>query len=252
MSAAIAAVGITRRYTGFNALDNVNFSVAQGERRALIGPNGAGKSTLFDILGGQQQPTRGQVTFRGADITQQAPHERALNGLARTFQRNNLCQGLTVLENVRLAVQAHSRSKRDMLRDLRTHAAIRERAEQVLERLSFHRLASKRAGTLSYGDQRKLEIAMAVAGEPQVLMVDEPTAGMSRAETAQMVEVIRSLPREMSLLIVEHDMDVVAALADKTTVLQNGVVVAEGAWSELQHDELVQRAYLGTTRKAKH
>lgn len=247
---AIAAVGITRRYTGFNALDNVNFSVAAGERRALIGPNGAGKSTLFDILGGQQRPSMGQVMFGGSDITSRLPHERALDGLARTFQRNNLCAGLSVLENVRLAVQAHSKAKRDMFRLFTSHSELSDRAAAVLERLALIGLATRRAAELSYGDQRKLEIAMAMAGEPKVLMVDEPTAGMSRAETAQMVEVMRQLPREMSLLIVEHDMDVVAALADNATVLQNGVVIAQGKWSELQHNDDVQRAYLGS-RKAK-
>jgi len=247
---AIAAVGITRRYTGFNALDNVNFSVAAGERRAVIGPNGAGKSTLFDILGGQQRPSMGQVMFGGRDITSQSPHERALDGLARTFQRNNLCAGLSVLENVRLAVQAHSKAKRDMFRLFTSHSEVNDRAADVLDRLALMRLATRRAAELSYGDQRKLEIAMAMAGEPKVLMVDEPTAGMSRAETAQMVEVMRQLPREMSLLIVEHDMDVVAALADNATVLQNGVVIAEGNWSDLQHNDDVQRAYLGA-RKAK-
>jgi branched-chain amino acid transport system ATP-binding protein len=247
---ALTAKGITRRYAGFNALENINFSVEAGERRALIGPNGAGKSTMFDILGGQQAPSEGRITFDGQDVTGKPAHERALNGLARTFQRNNLCQGLSVLENVRLAVQAHSKCKRDLFRHWKAHAEIAERAAEVLRRLSLSRLAFQLAGKLSYGDQRKLEIAMAVAGEPKVLMVDEPTAGMSPAETEEMVEVMRALPRSMSLLIVEHDMEVVAALADRITVLQNGHIIAEGVWSELQNDELVQRAYIGS-RKAR-
>ncbi|MGV3653701.1 MAG: ABC transporter ATP-binding protein [Noviherbaspirillum sp.] len=243
---ALAATGITRRYAGFNALENINFSVEAGERRALIGPNGAGKSTMFDILGGQQAPSAGRISFGGADITEKPAHERALNGLARTFQRNNLCQGLSVLENVRLAVQAHSKVKRDLFRHWKAHAEVTERAAEVLRRLSLSRLASQLAGKLSYGDQRKLEIAMAVAGDPKVLMVDEPTAGMSPAETEEMVQVMQALPRSMSLLIVEHDMEVVAALADRITVLQNGHIIAEGLWSELQNDELVQRAYIGS------
>lgn len=244
----LVATGIYRRYAGFNALDDVNFTLAAGERRALIGPNGAGKSTLFDILGGQREPSAGTISFDGRDITKMPAHERALNGLARTFQRNNLCQGLSVLENVRLSVQAHSRAKHDALRHARRHGDLIERAHQVLENLSLSSLASHRAGELSYGDQRKLEIAMAIAGDPRVLMVDEPTAGMSPAETAEMIAVIQKMPRTMSLLIVEHDMDVVAALADRTTVLQNGVVIAEGDWDEVRNSEVVQRAYIGGQR----
>ncbi|WP_161993323.1 ABC transporter ATP-binding protein [Lacisediminimonas profundi] len=245
---ALIATGITRRYSGFNALEDVNFSLAAGERRALIGPNGAGKSTLFDILGGQREPSSGTITFDGQDITRQPAHQRALNGLARTFQRNNLCQALSVLENIRLAVQAHGKAKHDLMRHAKAHTAIVERAEQVLENMSMSSLAMRRAGELSYGDQRKLEIAMAIASEPRVLMVDEPTAGMSPAETAEMVAVMQNLPRSMSLLIVEHDMDVVAALADRTTVLQNGIVIAEGSWDDVRNSEVVQRAYIGGQR----
>jgi branched-chain amino acid transport system ATP-binding protein len=245
---ALVATGIFRRYAGFNALDDVNFTLAAGERRALIGPNGAGKSTLFDILGGQREPSAGTITFDGRDITKMPAHQRALDGLARTFQRNNLCEGLSVLENVRLSVQANSKAKHDALRHARRHGDLIERAHQVLANLSLSGLAFHRAGELSYGDQRKLEIAMAIAGDPRVLMVDEPTAGMSPAETAEMVAVMQKLPRTMSLLIVEHDMDVVAALADRTTVLQNGIVIAEGDWDEVRNSEVVQRAYIGGQR----
>jgi branched-chain amino acid transport system ATP-binding protein len=246
---ALVATGITRRYGGFNALEDVSFSVAPAERRALIGPNGAGKTTLFNILGGQTEASSGRIEFDGEDITSLGAHKRALLGLARTFQRNNLFKGVSVFENVRLAVQAHTPHARDLMRPWASHRGIIERAEQVVERLSLAPLAARMAGELSYGDQRKLEIAMAVAWEPRVLLVDEPTAGMSPAETAEMVSVMAALPRTMSLVIVEHDMDVVAALADRMTVLQNGRIIADGNWDEVRNSEIVQLAYMGA-RKA--
>jgi branched-chain amino acid transport system ATP-binding protein len=248
----LVATGIFRRYAGFNALDDVNLTVAPGERRALIGPNGAGKSTLFDILGGQRPPSDGTITFGGADVTTMPAHKRALKGIARTFQRNNLFAGVTVYENIRLAVQAHSKASRNLWKASASYAEINELSDGVIERLSLKRLSERRAGDLSYGDQRKLEIAMAVAGQPKVLLVDEPTAGMSRAETTEMVAVMASLPKTMSLIIVEHDMDVVAALSDRMTVLQNGRIIDEGDWAHIRDSEIVQRAYMGTRKKAKH
>ena len=250
MSFRLTAHRITRRYAGFNALDDVSLVVEPGQRHALIGPNGAGKSTLFDILGGQRSPSEGQVRFGDENITGLPAHRRALRGLARTFQRNNLMPGLTVFENVRLAVQAHSHARRDLFRLRTDHHALADRADAVLERMALVPLRLRIASQISYGDQRKLEIAMAIAGEPAVLLVDEPTAGMSPAETAEMVSVMSAMPRTMSLVIVEHDMDVVAALADRMTVLQNGRIIADGDWDEIRGSAVVQRAYMGTSRAA--
>ena len=248
-SIALAARGITRTYGGFNALENVTFEVAPAERRALIGPNGAGKTTLFNILGGQVAPSSGRIELGGEDITGLPAHQRALRGVARTFQRNNLFRGVSVFENIRLAVQAHTRCSRDLWRPWSVHSEVSSRAEEIVERLSLESLSGRLAGELSYGDQRKLEIAMAVAGEPRVLLVDEPTAGMSPAETSEMVAVMDALPRTMSLVIVEHDMDVVEALADRMTVLQNGCVIAEGDWDTVRNSEIVQLAYMGARKR---
>jgi branched-chain amino acid transport system ATP-binding protein len=245
----LIAERITRRFYGFNALDDVTLAVAPSERRALIGPNGAGKSTLFNILGGQLKPSSGSITLGGLNITEMPSHTRAKLGIARTFQRNNLFMGRTVFENIRLAVQAHTLAPRNLLRPFESHASIQEAAGEIVARMSLVHIADKRADRLSYGDQRKLEIAIALSANPQVLLIDEPTAGMSPAETDEMVQVLAALPSTLALVIVEHDMDVVSALAHKVTVLQNGRVIAEGNWSEIRENESVQRAYMGV-RKA--
>lgn len=246
----LLAENVSRRFYGFNALDSVTLSVGPSERRALIGPNGAGKSTLFNILGGQMPPSAGTIRLGGHDITSMPSHARAALGIARTYQRNNLFQGLTVLENVRLAVQAHTNAPFNLFSPYASHAAITRSAEAVVERMSLAPIAERLANELSYGDQRKLEIALALAANPKVLLIDEPTAGMSPAETTEMVKVLGSLPRDMAIVIVEHDMDVVSALAEQVTVLQNGRVIAEGGWNEIRNDSLVQQAYIGTARAA--
>lgn len=245
----LVADNVTRRFYGFNALDDVSLAVGPSERRALIGPNGAGKSTLFNILGGQMSPSAGTIRLAGQDITAKPSYARAALGIARTYQRNNLFAGLTVFENVRLAVQAHTRAPRNLIRAYVSHSSIQAGTQAIVERMGLAAIAGQRASELSYGDQRKLEIAIALAGEPRLLLIDEPTAGMSPAETAEMVKVLVDLPRNMSLIIVEHDMDVVSALADRVTVLQNGRVIAEGTWSEIREDESVQRAYMGARKR---
>lgn len=245
----LVAEKVTQRFYGFNALEDVSLAIGSSERRALIGPNGAGKSTLFNILGGQLRSSAGTIRLGGQDITATPSHSRARLGIARTYQRNNLFMGLTVIENVRLAVQARSRARWNLFHPYETHRAIQDGASEIVARMTLGPLAQKRAGELAYGDQRKLEIAIALAADPRVLLVDEPTAGMSPAETAEMVAVLAALPRDLALVIVEHDMDVVSALAEQVTVLQNGRVIADGTWDEIRENEFVQRAYMGT-RKA--
>lgn len=241
----LSAEHVTRRFYGFNALEDVTLAVAPSERRALIGPNGAGKSTLFNILGGQLRPSSGSIMLRGQNITEMPSHRRAKLGIARTFQRNNLFMGQTVFENVRLAVQAHTRAPRNLLSPYQSHATIQESAAEIVARMSLVHIADRRADRLSYGDQRKLEIAIALSASPQVLLIDEPTAGMSPAETEEMVQVLATLPSTLALLIVEHDMGVVSALAQQVTVLQNGRVIAEGNWADIRENEFVRRAYTG-------
>jgi len=241
----LIAERITRRFYGFKALDDVTLAVAPSERRALIGPNGAGKSTLFNILGGQLAASNGSITLGGRNITDMPSHARARLGIARTFQRNNLFLGRTVFENVRLAVQAHTPAPRNLFRPYASHASIQHDTGEVIAQMSLAHIADKRADQLSYGDQRKLEIAIALSGQPQVLLVDEPTAGMSPAETDEMVKVLAALPSTLALVIVEHDMDVVSALAHKVMVLQNGRVIADGTWAEIRESDSVKRAYMG-------
>jgi branched-chain amino acid transport system ATP-binding protein len=240
--------GISRRFAGFLALDNVSLSVGATERRALIGPNGAGKSTLFNILAGQMPPSAGQVLLNGEDITASPLHSRAHRGIARTFQRNNLFARKSVFENVRLSVQAHSNASWSLFSRPAAQADINAAAGQVIDRLGLGPLVRMDARDLSYGDQRKVELAIALAGNPKLLLVDEPTAGMSASETAQMVDVLMALTSGIALIIVEHDMEVVSAIADRVTVLQNGKLIAEGTWKEIQDDVTVRRAYMGKAR----
>lgn len=240
----LVANQISRRFQGFFALDNVSLSVERTERRALIGPNGAGKSTLFNILAGQMPPTSGQVCLGGVNITSTPLHSRAHRGIARTFQRNNLFSRKSVFENVRLAVQAHTSASWKLFARPAAQHEINSETESIVERLKLGSLAQQAARDLSYGDQRKVELAIALAGRPKLLLVDEPTAGMSASETGEMVEVLKSLPRDIALIVVEHDMEVVSAIADRVTVLQNGRVIADGNWNEIQNNETVRRAYM--------
>jgi branched-chain amino acid transport system ATP-binding protein len=244
----LVANQISRRFQGFFALENVSLSVERTERRALIGPNGAGKSTLFNILAGQMPPTAGQVFLGGIDITRTPLHSRAHRGIARTFQRNNLFARKSVFENVRLAVQAHTAASWHLFARPSAQQGINAETDSIVEQLKLGLLAHKTARDLSYGDQRKVELAIALAGRPKVLLVDEPTAGMSASETAEMVEVLKTLPRDIALIIVEHDMEVVSAIADRVTVLQHGRIIADGNWNEIQNNELVRRAYMGRAK----
>jgi len=243
----LVAEQVTRRFQGFLALDNISLSVERTERRALIGPNGAGKSTLFNILAGQIPPTAGRVFLGGVDITATPLHSRAHRGIARTFQRNNLFSRKSVFENVRLAVQAHTKASWSFFARPDAQHGINADTDSIIELLKLGLLKQKAAHDLSYGDQRKVELALALAGRPKLLLVDEPTAGMSAAETGDMVEVLKSLPRDIALIVVEHDMGVVSAIADRVTVLQNGRIIADGDWNEIQNDKLVRRAYMGRT-----
>ena len=234
-----------KRFGGLVTLTGVTMTVKAGERRAIIGPNGAGKSTLFNLITGELSPTEGKVYFDARDITRLPVYERANLGLGRTFQRNNLFPGLTVFENVRLAVQRRAGLAKHLLEPAARFAATRREVETMLERVGLAQQRNDRAGTLPYGRQRVLEIALALATRPKVLLLDEPTAGMSPAETTGLIRLIEALPRSLTLLIVEHDMDVVFSLADRITVLHYGRVICEGTPPAVRADPLVQEIYLG-------
>jgi branched-chain amino acid transport system ATP-binding protein len=243
--AALRVEDLRRQFGGLTALAGVSFAVAPGERRAIIGPNGAGKTTLFNLISGELPATSGRVYLDGVEVTGLPPHRLASRGLARTFQRNNLFLGLSVRENVRLAVQA----RRGVARQLWAPAAglteVAAEAERVLAELGLADRGGMMVRDLSYGEQRQLEVAIALATGPRVLLLDEPTAGMSPAETAAMVQTIAGLPAEMTLLIIEHDMDVVFALADRIMVLHYGEVLADGAPEEVKGNPRVAEVYMG-------
>jgi branched-chain amino acid transport system ATP-binding protein len=236
---------LTRRFGGLVAIDDVSFAVPAEGITAIIGPNGAGKTTLFHLVSGQVPPSSGAVVFDGEDVTRRPPYEMACRGLARTFQTNNLFLQLTVFENVRLAVQQRMHDARAWFKPWWSFDRINQRTEQVLERAGLASRSEVLATNLSYGEQRQLEMAIALAGEPKLLLLDEPTAGMSVAETAHAVQTIGTLPRSLTLLIIEHDMDTIFALADRITVLDHGTVIAEGTPDEVRGDANVRAVYLG-------
>lgn len=239
--------GISKAYGGLVAVHNVTLSVEAGERRALIGPNGAGKTTLFKLVSGEAAPSRGRVLFEEHDITRLPVHDRSNLGLAQTFQRNNLFPNLSVLDNVRLAVQHQHRVAAHTFRPLAHYSAVTDAAHSLLSEVGLYAERRRPARTLAHGQQRALEVALALASQPRLLLLDEPTAGMSPAETAEMIGFIAALPRGLTLLIVEHDMDVVFTLADRLTVLHQGEVLADGTVASVRADARVHDIYLGQT-----
>ena len=242
----LSVEGLSRHFGALGAVNRVSFTVGREERRALIGPNGAGKTTLFNLITGVLAPSSGHIVFDGAVITGLPPHAVARRGLSRSFQRNNLFANLSVLENLRLAVAARERGSYDLLGSVRrltgTLAGAREMADAVglVERLDTS------AGRLSHGEQRQLEVGIALSTAPTLLLLDEPTAGMSPEETHRMTELLLGLPRTVTLLIIEHDMDVVFSLADRITVLHYGEVLADGTPDAVRADPRVYEVYLGT------
>jgi branched-chain amino acid transport system ATP-binding protein len=239
--------GLSRHFGALAALDGVTMRVKSGEIRALIGPNGAGKSTLFNVITGVLAPTAGVVRFKGERLSGLPPHVVCARGLSRTFQITALFSRLSALENVRLAAQARSaRRWRILPGGPATNQTARE-GRQWLERLGLSALADTPAGLLSHGDQRLLEVAMALAQRPEVLLLDEPTQGLSVEETARTVDILRALLSGggLTVLLVEHDMEVVFSLAQHITVLNRGRVIADGAAEAVRQDPRVQEAYLG-------
>ncbi|HET8999605.1 MAG TPA: ABC transporter ATP-binding protein [bacterium] len=251
MGAILVTERLTRRFGGVIAVNGVSLDVAAGERHAVIGPNGAGKTTLFNLISGELVPSSGHVRLGDHPITGLAPNKIATQGLARTFQRNNLLQNLEAVENVRLAVQAHTTATRRLLTPTGRLRDLREAALILLARVGLEERASLPARVLSYGEQRQLELAVALAGRPRVVLLDEPTAGMSPAETAGMTSLLSRLGREQTLVIIEHDMDVVFAIADRITVLHLGEVIASGTPDEVRGHPRVQEVYLGAPPPAR-
>ena len=248
---ALIVNGLTKRFGGLTAVNNVSFAIEPGERRVLIGPNGAGKTTLFNLISGTFLPTAGSTTLFGHDVTMLSPDRRAALGMARTFQINTLFPTLSTFDNVMLAVQASDPARFAMHRRRDAYPRLAARAESLLEAWGLGGDGSTTARDLSYGRQRQLEIVMAVACEPKLLLLDEPTSGLSPAETAMIADMIHRLPREMAMLVIEHDMDVAFKLAHSVTVLHLGAVIAQGSPAEVRASEQVREIYLGAAEEAK-
>jgi branched-chain amino acid transport system ATP-binding protein len=236
---------VCKNFAGLEVLRDVQLSVEAGERRAIIGPNGAGKTTLFNILSGELKPSSGTINLEDRRVTGLAPEKMFRLGLARTFQKNSLFMGLTTLENVRLAVQAHQKQSLHMFKPWWAFDAVNARARTIMEQAGLWGRRAEVVKNLSYGEQRMLEVAIALAGEPKLLLLDEPTAGMSMAETANSVATISNLPRDLTILIIEHDMDTIFAIADRITVLDHGQVLADGTPDEVRNNDEVRSVYLG-------
>jgi len=247
LPALLEIAGLTKRYGALVAVDNVDMRVEDGEVRAIIGPNGAGKTTLFHLIAGIVPPTSGRVRFAGADITGLPAHAICQRGLSRTFQITSLFAHMSACENVMLAAQARDRRRWQPFGGGPVFARARSRANAALERLRLTDVAARPAGLLSHGDQRLLEVAMAMAQEPKVLLLDEPTQGLSVEETAQAVETLAQFLEQarVTVLLVEHDMEVIFRLAHRITVLYRGGVIADGVPAEVKSNARVQEAYLG-------
>jgi len=233
------------RFGGLNALKEVNFEVRRGETRAIIGPNGAGKSTFFNCLTGVLRPTSGRIVFNDEDITGLQSNIISQKGLARSYQITNILPNISALENVRIAAQSR-RHGWNMLAHHSAFADINTKAEAVLKSVGLLPKADELAANLSHGEQRNLEIGVALATEPQLLCLDEPTAGMSAAETHDTMQLVRDIAKDLTILIVEHDMQVVMELCHNITVLHYGEILAQGAPDEIQRDAKVQEVYLKT------
>ena len=243
---ALTVDALTHDFGGLRALDGVSLAVAVGERRVILGPNGAGKTTLFNVITGLLAPLGGSIRLFADDVTALAPYRRARLGLGRTFQITTLFPKLTVLESLLLAVQGAQASRFSLFRPASAYRALRQRAEALLAEWDLADRRDAPTRELSYGEQRQVELLLALAGRPRVLLLDEPTAGLSAAETTTVVAMIQRFPRDVTVLLIEHDMDVALTLADRITVMHQGRVLADGTRDAIHGDPRVAEIYLGT------
>ncbi|MBV9065333.1 MAG: ABC transporter ATP-binding protein [Methylobacteriaceae bacterium] len=245
MAPVLETKALHKHFGGLTATNNVTFALPSGARHALIGPNGAGKTTFVNLLSGVLTPTSGTVYLDGADVTRWPAHKRAGAGLARTFQINQLFADFSPLETIVLAISQAKGLAARFVRPVGTDAAVVNAAADLLHRLTLADVMHARVGSLPYGKQRLLEIAIAVASEPKVLLLDEPAAGVPESEREQILDVVAALPGEMALVLIEHDMDLVFRFAKSLTVLVNGGVLVEGSPQEIVSDPRVRQVYLG-------
>ena len=252
-TSALRLDGLTKRFGDLTVTNDVTLEVAPGTCHAIIGPNGAGKTSLINQIGGALRPDAGRIFLNGKDVTHLPPYGRSRRGLGRTFQKNNLFDRLSVLENVRLAVQVERGNPLSCWSPVTSHRNELQRAEELLVAVGLAERLSLRVSHLSYGEQRQLEVALALATRPTVILMDEPTSGMSSAETDAMTRLVGGLGTDLSIILVEHDMDVVYALARTVTVLHYGSVLVTGTPREVSQDPRVREVYLGSRQQgARH
>ena len=242
---ALTIDNVSKNFGGVAALSGVSLGIEPGERRVLLGPNGAGKTTLFHTISGNVAPSAGRIALFGDDITRLRPDRRAQLGLARTFQITNLFPRLTVLDSVLLALDGASGGGMRLMHSPSRDRDMDAQARRLLDRWGLAEASSRIVRTLSYGEQRQLEIALALAGKPRLLLLDEPTAGLSPAETRRVVAMVHELPRDMTIVMIEHDMDVAFELADRIAVMHLGRLIAEGDQAAIRSNQQVTDIYLG-------
>lgn len=246
----LSAEGLIKRFGGITATNNVTLNLRRGARHALIGPNGAGKTTLINLLTGVLEPTEGRITLEGQDITQLAPHQRVRRGMVRTFQINQLFDTLTPLETLSLTVSQHQGLGGHWWQALGANVRVNQRCEELLEQFHLTSVMNQTTNQLAYGKRRLLEIAIALACEPRVLLLDEPVAGVPAGEREELLQTVAALPSDVSVLLIEHDMDLVFSFANRMTVLVNGTVLTEGDPEQIANDPQVKAVYLGHGEEA--
>lgn len=236
---------IFKDFSGLEVLKRVTFTVKANEKHAIIGPNGAGKTTLFNIISGKYRPSAGSILFKENEVGGLSPHALNHLGMCRSFQITNIFQNLTVFQNVSAGVRSHIGLRYHLFKTLDRQSQIMDRTEQIIAQVGLTEVKQRPAYELSYGQQRALEIGIALSTEPELLLLDEPTAGMTREETEEMVKLMRSVTENRTLMIIEHDMEVVFSLADTISVLHNGAILASGKPEAIRNDSRVKDAYLG-------
>jgi len=241
---ALTLTGVTRTFGALRAVDEVSLSVAAGQKYAILGSNGAGKTTLFNTITGDFPPTAGRIHFFGEDITELPPHERIRKGLRRTYQSSLLLRDLSVRDNLFLAVRGVASGRFGFLRPRQGHASMTA-TQELLERARLSHIADEPVANLAHGQQRQLEVGMALAGAPRLILFDEPAAGLSPAERRELVALLRSLPAHMSFVLIEHDLDIALSVVDRVTVMHNARVLKTGTPDEIENDAQVQAIYMG-------